>query len=115
MSGWYPHKNSLLNSLSTQTHILMRSLHAHARSEREKERAVMLSSDIYLSNPISPDPYLPSPPPTVLQERPCSCTFVEVKRAEVGKRRERKRWMAGEVSLMCAGPLTLSDRDLTKP
>lgn len=38
----------------------------HAQSEREKEQAVLLSSDIYLSNPISLDPYLPSPPPAVL-------------------------------------------------
>ncbi|KAA8583738.1 hypothetical protein FQN60_014946, partial [Etheostoma spectabile] len=45
----------------------------------------------------------------------CSCTFVKVKCAEAGEKRERKRWMAREVSLMCAGPLTLRDRDLTKP
>lgn len=36
-------------------------------------------------------------------------------RRESEKEREReKRWMAGEVSLMCAEALTLPDRDLTK-
>lgn len=89
--------------------------HIHMKP-KEKEWAVMLSSDIYLSNPISPDPYLPaSPPPTVLQELP---VLVHLSKWNMQRRereeRERKRWMAGEVSLMCAGPLALPDRNLTK-
>lgn len=91
--------------------------HIHMKP-KEKEWAVMLSSDIYLSNPISP--IHTSPPRLSASHSPagaaCSCTFVKVKHAEAGERgeRERKRWMAGEVSLMCAGPLALPDRNLTK-
>lgn len=43
-------------------------LHAHMYNREEK--AVMLSSDIYLSNPISSNPYLPSQPPVLLQQQP---------------------------------------------
>lgn len=46
------------------------ALESAAGAHEAGERAVMLSSDIYLSNPISPNPYLLSPPPTVLQEQP---------------------------------------------
>ena len=87
-------------------------------------RAATLPSDIYHSNPIP----LRSIPPLPASHGPagaaCSCTFVKVKSAEAGEteRRERergrergrKRWMAGEVLLMCAGPLTLPDRDPDK-
>lgn len=49
LSGWYPHKNPNIKQ-STQQSLAL----THGLGERENERAVMLSTDIYLSNPISP-------------------------------------------------------------
>lgn len=71
--------------------------HIHMKP-KEKEWAVMLSSDIYLSNPISPDPYLPSPPLHLPQS--CrSCLFLYICQSETcrggRKRREREREMDG--------------------
>lgn len=67
--------------------------HIHMKP-KEKEWAVMLSSDIYLSNPISPDPYLPSPPLRLPQS--CrSCLFLYICQSETCRggreRRERER------------------------
>lgn len=67
--------------------------HIHMKP-KEKEWAVMLSSDIYLSNPISPNPYLPSPPLRLPQS--CrSCLFLYICQSETCRggreRRERER------------------------
>lgn len=70
--------------------------HIHMKP-KEKEWAVMLSSDIYLSNPISP--IHTSPPRLSASHSPagaaCSCTFVKVKHAEAGERGEREKEMDG--------------------
>lgn len=79
----FPHK--------THTYILMCSLHTHIHTHttRKSERAVMPSSDIYLSNPISHNPYLPSPP-SAHAGATHACTSVKVKCTETGGGRERE-------------------------
>lgn len=95
---------------------LVRAVCMHTRMKRERggasSNAILRHLSIKSNFPRSIAPLSASHSPAGAA---CSCTFVKVKRAEAAERRERKRWMAGEVLLMCAGPLTLPDKDLTKP
>ena len=99
----------------------MCSLRARAH-ERQSSNATLR----HLSFKSNPPPIHTSPP-----RLPRSCRsglFLYICQSEIcrggrdreerergrGRERGRKRWMAGEVLLMCAGPLTLPDRDPDK-